>query len=556
MGKTSPLRTRETMGHSGDSHRPPELLQCQQAFHRHLGQAILLTALGLLTLAAVQWLPTHHFLSTEQDVGSPGLLSLPQALLLLLPGLSASGISFWRWTQLRGYAGVVEALRRVLAIHDLADARHALAIACEQAGKSALKKSALRTLQTELDQHLNRLTRQRLQQRLAAEAASARGHYHNKLQAIRSRMPLVQAETNLRETLDRLRTRRKELAQQWAATYETFSWWNKLKYPATPDFKELDRAVDQLKLMHAVLLARHGEDFTRLDQHLSVLRMRAEARIATGVQQIEQFIAQEVTDKQATEVPLLGGLVFAALSVPFSLWDDVTRAGHIYDVLRSVNGNYAGMSDGEIWLQTLFMPPERLAGLASLTKGAYFEQLVATDTGGALFEHFNNPGTDIVIDGVAYQLKATSSAAYIQSVDADIPVIATSEIAEQTRAIDSGLSNIELEHSVDLAFGGLVDTKDTAIDALLSGVGGIGLFATIKGINHAAKRYENGGDGVEALFSGAGVAIEGTARALVGTAELGYKVLASAPSRFMGRTLLRGLKKLDDKMMEAARKAK
>ncbi|MCY1300743.1 hypothetical protein D9M70_503210 [compost metagenome] len=240
--------------------------------------------------------------------------------------------------------------------------------------------------------------------------------------------------------------------------------------------------------------------------------------------------------------------MLSALSVPFSLWDDFTTAGNIYDALRRVNGNYVGMSDGEIWLETLFMPAESLAGLTSLAKGAYFEQLVATDTGGTLFEHFNNPGTDIVIDGVAYQLKATSSATYVNSVDADIPIIATSEVAEQTRAIDSGFSNIELEHSVDLSLGGsVIDTKDTALDALLTGVGGLGFFATIQGINHAAELYENGGDGVEALFAGAGVAIEGTARALVGTAELGYKVLTSAPSRLVGRTLLAGLKKLDDK---------
>ena len=129
-------------------------------------------------------------------------------------------------------------------------------------------------------------------------------------------------------------------------------------------------------------------------------------------------------------------------------------------------------------------------------------------------------------------------------------------ISEQTRAIDSGFSNIELKHSVDLALGGsVIDTKDTALDALLTGVGGLGMFATIQGINHAAELYENGGDGVESLFAGAGVAIEGTARALVGTAELGYKVLASAPSRFVGRTLLAGLKRLDDKMMEAGSKS-
>ena len=147
------------------------------------------------------------------------------------------------------------------------------------------------------------------------------------------------------------------------------------------------------------------------------------------------------------------------------------------------------------------------------------------DTRGTLFEHFNNPGTDIIIDGQAYQLKATDSASYVNSVPEDIPVIATSEVAEATRAIDSGYSNDELEQSVQLALGGsVIDIKDTAIDALLSGVG------------------------VEAIFEGAGVAIEGTARAMVGTAELGYKVLTSRPSRFIGSTALAGMKKLDNKL--------
>ncbi|MNN48221.1 hypothetical protein D3C81_1626900 [compost metagenome] len=150
---------------------------------------------------------------------------------------------------------------------------------------------------------------------------------------------------------------------------------------------------------------------------------------------------------------------------------------------------------------------------------------------------------------MAYQLKATDSASYVNSVDDEIPVIATSEVTLHTDAIDSGFSNAELTDAVDLALGGtVIDLGDTAADAILSGIGGIGFFATLEGINHAATLHANGGDPVEALFEGAGVAIMGTARAFVGTAELGYKVLASRPSRFVGRAVLKGLIKLDDKM--------
>lgn len=532
----------------------PELQQCLGASRQRLQQALLLFLLGLFMLLAMQWLPTYSILLAGQQVESRWLYALLPALVLLV-GLVAWGGYLFHRRQRRAYARTLAALNDVLQAQELPAARHALDAALPQARKSPLTRSVLDELQPKLDQHLDELTRQHLYRRLVAEVARTRRQCKQRLEEIKSRIPLIKAETTLRETHNRLQKRREQLSDQWKETYEKFSWWNKMKYSGGPDFSEIDQAIKRLNFMHRKLKTQHTEDFSRLDTHFSELNSRAEARITASQKQIEQFIAQEVTREQDNELPLKAALWLSALSVPVSLWDDFTTAGNIYDALRSVNGNYAGMSDAEIWLETLFLPAEQLAGLASLTKGAYFEQLVAADTGGTLFEHFNNPGTDIIIDGQAFQLKATASAAYVNSVDADIPVIATSEVAEQTRAIDSGYSNIELENSVDLALGGsVVDVKDTGVDALLAGVGGLGFFATIQGINHAGERYKNGGDGVEALFEGAGVAIEGTARALVGTAELGYKVLSSRPSRFIGRTLLAGLKKLDDKMMEAGKK--
>lgn len=211
------------------------------------------------------------------------------------------------------------------------------------------------------------------------------------------------------------------------------------------------------------------------------------------------------------------------------------------------------MSDGEIWLESLFLPAESLAGLAALTKGAYFERLVANDTGGELFAHFNHPDTDIVIDGISFQLKATDSPEYVFSVDESIPVIATTEVALATGVIDGGYSNEELTRTIDSALGGtIIDIGDTGADAILAGLGGLGFFATIEGINHASKKHENDGDAVEALFEGAGVAIEGTARGLFGLAEMAYNIWMSRPIRFIRRVLLSLLKKFDDKMMNAA----
>lgn len=524
----------------------PELLQCRQTSHQRLTQALLLTGLGMLMLLALQWLPVKTLLLYGWKIDVRWLFVLLPVLLLV--SLAWGRYLVYQLRQ-RGYAAVVAALNDILATGDLYTARQLLAAARLQALKNPLNRSALRAMQPQLDQHLDELNRQCFQQRLEDEVKSARQQCLQRLDTIKDQTPLLKAETTVRETLQRLQQRREQLSEQWYEAYEKFSWWNKIKYSVGPDFSEIDQSIRQLQKMQARLLAQHAKDFARLDEHFSILKSRAETRITESQKKIEQFITHEVTREREKELPLNAGLMLSALSVPVSLWGDFNTAGNIYDALRSVNGNYAGMSDNEIWLETLFMPAESVAGLTALAKGAYFEQLVSDNTGGLLFEHFNHPSTDIIIDGQAFQLKATASEGYVNSVDPDIPVIATSEVAEQTRAIDSGISNIELQHSVDLALGGsIIDIKDTALDAMLAGVGGLGFFATIEGINHAAERYKNGGDGVEVIFEGAGVAIEGTARGLVGTAELAYKTLSSRPSRFIGRGLLAGFIKLDEKI--------
>jgi hypothetical protein len=236
-----------------------------------------------------------------------------------------------------------------------------------------------------------------------------------------------------------------------------------------------------------------------------------------------------------------------------SIVGDLYASDQVFDALRGVNGNFESMSNSEIWWETLWMSPESLVGLTSLTKGAYFEQLVASDTGGQLFENFNHADTDITIDGIEFQLKATDSINYINSVEDDIPVITTSEVAAQTGAIDSGYDDAELTNTVDLAIGGtVVDAQDTAIDAILAGAGTLGFFATIHGINYAQAQYDNGVKAEEAVLEGLGVAIEGTAKGIVDASEMAYNVVTSRPMRFIGRGIVKGLIKLDEKMIPTA----
>lgn len=369
------------------------------------------------------------------------------------------------------------------------------------------------------------------------------------LSAEKDELPIFKARAHIKTSLEFLERRRGELQQQWDDAYAQFSWWNKLKYSGGPDFSELDRIVKDLRVMERQLIRRHEGDFRLIESHFEKLKKQATARVLEARREAENYIRECDGNESIGSGVLRKSMWLSMLSIPVSVWADFDRASDVFVAARSVNGNFVGMSDFEIWWETLFMPAESLAGLAALTKGAYFEQLVASDMGGQLHEHFNNPGTDIVVDGTAFQIKATDSETYIHSVADGIPVIATSEVAIATGSIDSGYSNEELSNATDLALGNtVVDLGDTTVDAVLAGVGGLGFFATLEGLNHAVKKHENGGDGVEAMFEGAGVAIEGTARALVGAAEMGYKVLSSKPSRFVGRMMLKGLVKLDEKM--------
>lgn len=361
-------------------------------------------------------------------------------------------------------------------------------------------------------------------------------------------IPIITARNQLVTTLSDFEHKRAELKFQWQQAYADFSWWNKLKHDENLDLSSLDKEIIKLKAALIAFDKKYGKDNKAIEEHFKTLNSLGKNRIETAHKKLADALNKNlVKDINNNSV---AAAWFACLSIPISVTVDLYSANQVYDSLRAVNGNFENMSNTEIWFETLWMSPESHAGLVSLTKGAYFEQLIAGDTGGELFEHFNNPGTDITIDGIEMQIKATDSVSYIASVDDDIPVIATSEVAEKTGAIDGGYTNEELHNTIEQALGGgVIDAKDTAFDAILSGVGSLGIFATINGINHASERYNKGVDGVEAFFEGAGVAIEGTAKGLVDASEMVYKVAMSKPSRFVGRTFVKGLKKLDEKLL-------
>lgn len=359
--------------------------------------------------------------------------------------------------------------------------------------------------------------------------------------------PLICARVKLSATLQSFKAKRNKLQTDWDAAYEKFSWWNQMKYSSGIDLSDLDKQIAELEVAVKRFDNKYQDDITKLKLHFQKLKIASENRIENAYKEAKALIENEKLNKISSST--LAATWLAGLSIPVSIAGDLYASNPVFDALRSVNSNFENLSNTEIWWETLWMSPESLTGLASLTKGAYFEQLVANDTGGELFEHFNHAQTDITIDGIEYQIKATDSVAYINTVDDDIPVIATSEVASVTDSIDGGYTDQELSSAVDLALGGAgFDAHDTAIDAILTGVGSLGIFATVRGINHAQAQYDKGVKSEEAIFEGLAVAIEGTAKGVVDTAEMAYKAATSKPMRFVGRNLYKGLEKLDKKL--------
>jgi hypothetical protein len=186
--------------------------------------------------------------------------------------------------------------------------------------------------------------------------------------------------------------------------------------------------------------------------------------------------------------------IFGATSAAGSIIESYSQSSIVYDSIRRVNSNYASLSDIDIWFKTLVLSivdPSAYQGMVNLSKGAYFEQIVADNTGGVLHENFNTPDTDILIDGELYQIKATDNLDIIDSVNSSVKIISTTEISEHSRAIDSGYSNLDVTSNTENALGG--DPFDTAggiSDGALLFSGSIGVIAVLRGLAAAGEYLE------------------------------------------------------------------
>lgn len=353
--------------------------------------------------------------------------------------------------------------------------------------------------------------------------------------------PLLKFEKSVHEHIANLQSKKKQMELLWLEQYNQLSWWGKMNCESTrADTSKIDFSLKELEKAQFEFQSKYKQDAKKLrffyeEKHKLVIE-RIDNSYKKALKGLKECRSREVKTDRFLQYSMWGG----AFGMSASLINELYDSHQVYDALRNVNGNFEHMSDLDIWWECLWMPSEELAGLINLTKGAYFEQMVAEQYSGQLHEYFNTPDTDIIIDGIEYQIKATDSISYINSVNADIPIIATSEVSERMDLIDSGISNIDITQDTINALGGsVVDIGDVAFDGLLSSCGCLGFFATLHGINHASSQYEKTGDAGTAIEEGLGVAIVGTAKGIVDTSEMAYNIATSKPSKAIGRGMLK-----------------
>lgn len=372
---------------------------------------------------------------------------------------------------------------------------------------------------------LNKEVRTERQGKVDALCRQASSELARRIEHLRnsSPEPALRTKRVIEEALASIREQ-KAAAQHQAdeAIKRSFLKWRKKL--TRPSFTEVDEAIFELE--KALKAVESSPEYLRADHRFAQMESCVEQRVAKIRAEAQKAVPATHKQPFDDEWVVRNALYASALSVPISAWGDLSQAADIFGSLREVNGNYAEMSDLDIWFETLVMPGQQLAGLVSLTKGAYFEELVEADFGGERFDNFNNADTDIVLDGVEMQIKATDSVGYINSVAEHIPVISTSEVAEATGSIDGGYTNEVLTDSVELALGGSVlDIGDTAVDSLLAGLGFISIVATVKGVWRGAGIYRQSGSALHGLSEGVGVTVEESFWAILGMVELATKTV-------------------------------
>lgn len=318
------------------------------------------------------------------------------------------------------------------------------------------------------------------------------------------RLPVIQylqsyyeVEQNLQDKLSAIEHKRQKMKKS--------TWWGSNLYSEAYYWgdDEIERRLKEIQHSQKQIQTKLGfslplRKIDKLKNIRSLYRNKNEL-LSRDVRSslVKSIQARKTNEKMASkheEKTVKGLFLISLFDIGVKGTDNFNNSQMVYDAMRRVNSNYEGLSDTDIWIETFLLSvinPDSFSGLANQVKGAYFESVVAKDTGGILHEQNNIEGSDMMLDGELIQIKATDDASYIESVPDAVTVYATSEVASRTSAIDSGYSNEEITNNVENALGG--DPFGT-LSALKDGgslfVGGFGVFAILKGMSSAGQYLE------------------------------------------------------------------
>jgi len=131
----------------------------------------------------------------------------------------------------------------------------------------------------------------------------------------------------------------------------------------------------------------------------------------------------------------------------------------VFDAFRRGWSDLENASNNEIVEYFSDYSDESMVGVISNVKGIAFEMEIerAFDSQGLdanLFDEINHPGTDIYFDnGQEFSIKSgTNIEPTLEDLDEGLDVIATTEIADVTDAIDGNMLNLDLVYSIASLF--------------------------------------------------------------------------------------------------------
>ncbi|GEM_PF-2260105 len=153
----------------------------------------------------------------------------------------------------------------------------------------------------------------------------------------------------------------------------------------------------------------------------------------------------------------------------------------VFEAVRRGYSNLENASDREIVAYFADIDEVEFAGHLSHIKGIAFEQELARATDGVLHEETNYEGTDLIIEGKEYSVKTgVSNQATNEDLEEGLKVIATSEIAAETEAIDGGMTIEEVTSQVSngLVEEVLVESADFLLESSKFAIGGT-IFAAV-----------------------------------------------------------------------------